>query len=65
MSESVKTGKAQNKQMFSDLLPKADLTQPFSAARLTGRLSSGSDAARFSRAHRHRAPRSRFGAMHP
>jgi hypothetical protein len=59
-----KTGKAQNKQMFSDLLPKTDFTQPFSG--MTGQLSSrsdaGPDAARFCRAHRRRAPRPRYAA---
>jgi hypothetical protein len=69
MSALGQNRKSSKQQMFSDLLPKADFNQPFSAARSTGRLSSGSDAgldaARFSRAHSHRAPRSRFGATHP
>src|SRR5262249_12498802 len=66
MSLMGQTGKAQNKQMFSGFLPKADFPQPFSAARPIGRLSSrsdaGPDAARFCRAHHRRAPRSRYAA---
>jgi hypothetical protein len=67
ISDRVWQGSAED--LEDDRLARSEVSQPSSAAQMTGRLSSERDAVldvvRFACAHRHHALRPRFGEAHP